>query len=183
MRFYHLSIDAAASMPVTPPFDGVHLHVIESRDDVLALVQQGCENLLEVVPGMQRCLDGGAVAGCAFIGPEFASIDWMALSDGAKRVIDSSPYPPHLAEGEACTAGAFTLRRFRHRGIAAYRLSEQIQYLHRKGVHVCYNTIAVDNVPSQRCVERYGATFDEVFRQRRILGRRRYRTVTVPSPG
>jgi len=125
----------------------------------------------------ERKLRGGAVAVCAFLGDELASIDWMALTKEAKRVVDSFPYPADFTAGDACTGGAFTMPHLRGRGIAAYRFSAQVAYLHARGVRACYNAITVDNIPSQRTVERYGATFDAVFRGRVLLGRRSFKQV------
>lgn len=180
VRFYHLPIDRAVSVHVSPPSEDPHLHIVESREDILELVRLGYENPLEIVPGMQRRLTGGAVAACAFVGQEFASIDWMALSNRAKGFVDSRPYPSRLTDGEACAGGSFTVRRFRRRGVSAYRWSAQVEYLHARGCRVCHSTIPVDNIASQRTAERYGATFDIVFRHRRILGRNKYETV-LPS--
>ena len=181
VRFYHLSIDKAATVRVTAPCDNVSLHVIESSGQALDLAARGFENILEALPGAGRKLDRGAVAACAFVGHELASIDWMALSDEARPAVDDTPYPLRLADGEACTGGAYTMPRFRRRGIGEYRFSAEVQYLRARGCHVCYNTIAVWNIPSQRCVERYGATFDVVFRHRRLLGRDSYRTVRTAA--
>lgn len=143
----------------------------------MELARQGYDDLLSTVPGMERKLDAGAVAAFAFVGCRFASIDWMALSDRAKAAIDRTPCPASLADGEACTSGAYTVPRYRRRGIAVYRLSAEVQYLHSKGCHTCYSMIAAGNVPSQRCVERYGATVATVFHHRRLLGRDSYRRV------
>jgi len=170
LRFYRLSISETALASVTTPVDDVHLHIIESRDDIIDLALQGCENLLHVAPGVQRRLDRGAVAACAFVGSALASIDWMALSNEVKPVVDRTPYPAALAEGEACTGGAYTLPRFRGRGIGSYRFSAEVRFLRDRGFHTCYSMIAADNTPSQRCVERYGATFEMVVHHQRLLG-------------
>jgi GNAT superfamily N-acetyltransferase len=182
VRFYHLSIEKASTVTVTAPCDNVSLHVIESSGQALDLAARGFENILEALPGSGRKLERGAVAACAFVGHELASIDWMALSDEARPAVDGTPYPPRLVDGEACTGGAYTMPRFRRRGIGEYRFSAEVQYLRARGCHVCYNTIAVWNIPSQRCVERYGATFDVVFQHRRLLGRDSFRTVRTGAP-
>ena len=181
VRVYHLNIAAAARVPVAAPCQGVHLHIIETRDDALALAREGYENVLEIVPGTEGRLDAGLVAACAFVGSELASMDWMAFSERGKAIVDPAPYPVAFDKGDACSGGAFTVRRFRRRGIAAYRFSLQVAYLHRRGCAVCHNSIAVGNVPSQRCVERYGAVFDTVLCRRRLLGRVTYREVAGPA--
>lgn len=188
VRMYRLSVAEAAALPVTAPMENLHLRIIESPQDALRLVEEGFENFLEAVPGAEHKLRCGAVATCAFLGREVASIDWMALSDSAKRVVDSFPYPADFAASDACTGGAFTMPHLRGRGIAAYRFSVQVSYLHSRGRRTCYSAIAVDNIPSQRTVERYGATFDAVFRRRVILGHCSYKQVrtregtTVEAP-
>jgi len=177
LRVYHLSVAEAMAAPVTPPMENLHLHIIESHRDALKLTHEGFENILEAVPGAEHKLRGGAVAVCAFVGQELASIDWMALSDSAKRVVDCFPYPAGFDAGNACTGGAFTMPHLRSRGIAAYRFSAEVAYLHAAGRRTLYNAIEVDNIPSQRTVERYGATFDAVYRHRRVLGRNSFTQV------
>jgi len=177
VRVYHLSVAEAAALPVTAPMEGLHLRIIESPQDALRLAEEGFDNILEAVPAAGRKLRGGAVAACAFMGRELASIDWMALSDRAKLAVDPFPYPGYSAESDACTGGAFTMPHLRGKGIAAHRFSAQVAYLHAAGRRTCYNAIAVDNVPSQRTVERYGATFDAIFHRRVILGHRSYEQV------
>jgi len=177
VRMYRLSVAEAAALPVTAPLENLHLRIIESPQDALRLAGEGFENVLEAVPGAEHKLRCGAVAACAFLGRELASIDWMALSDSAKRVVDSFPYPADFAADDACTGGAFTMPHLRGRGIAAYRFSAQVSYLHSRGRRTCFSAIAIDNIPSQRTVERYGATFDAVFRRRVIMGRCSYKRV------
>ncbi len=177
LRLYHLSLPEAAAISSKPPMEGLNLRVIESADDAVQLAVAGFENILETVPRTGLKLNAGAVATCVFLGRELVSIDWMAFSDEAKRVVDPFPYRVDFSAGETWTAGAFTVRRLRGRGIAAYRFSGQVRYMLARGCHVCYNAIAVNNIPSQRTVERYGATFNEVFRRRRICGRSSYTQV------
>jgi len=177
VRVYRSSIAEAAALPVTAPLENLQVRIIESQQDALRLAEEGFENILEAVPGAGRKLRDGAVAACAFLGSELASIDWMALSDRAKLAVDPFPYPGYSTADDACTGGAFTMPHLRGRGIAAYRFSAQVSYLHSRGRRICYNAITVDNLPSQRTVERCGATFDAVFRRRIVLGRRSYEQV------
>ena len=170
LRLYQLQIAQAAAVPVTVPLDDVRLLVIESRKQALELAAQGFENILEATPGAGRRLSHGCVAACAFMGRELVSIDWMALTDRAKRALDALPISVDFAAGEAYASGAFTVRRWRGRGIGSYRFSAVVTYLHARGYHTCYSYNAIDNLPSQRCVERYGATFEAVFLHRRVLG-------------
>ena len=93
----------------------------------------------------------------------------MAFSQNSKLSIDELPYEVDFKNGGVCTGGAFTARRFRWRGIATYRFSVQVQYMHRRGRLVCRNAIAPDNIPSQRGVERHGGRHDRIGQIRRIL--------------
>ncbi|MBE9505774.1 MAG: hypothetical protein IMY84_03080 [Chloroflexi bacterium] len=169
LRLYQLRIDEAGSLPVDAPLERLELHVIETVEDADRLAVQGYENTLLTIPHLARTLDSGAVAVCAFVGVEFASIDWMAFSEDAKRSFDRLPYRVEFENGEACTGGAFTAGRFRGKGIGMYRLSQELLYMRDRGYHVCRNAIPVDNVPSQRCVERLGARFCRVGHYRRVL--------------
>jgi GNAT superfamily N-acetyltransferase len=180
---YQLDIAEAAAIPVTPPLENLHLRIVESREDALKLAAEGFENILEAVPEAERKLGRGAVAACAFLGRELASIDWMALSGRSKRAVDSFPYPADFDTIDSCTGGAVTMPHLRGKGIAAYRFSVQVSYLHSRGRRTCYNAISVDNIPSQRTVERYGATFDAVYRWRVLLGRSSYKRIWTRSEG
>jgi GNAT superfamily N-acetyltransferase len=181
VRHYRLDVDAAVAVSVTPP-PGVQVHFIASREDALRLVADGFDDVLKVVPGTGRRLGHGAVAACAFVGTELASIDWIALTARARPVVDPLPYRIDFQGGEACTGGAFTMRRFRRQGIASYRFNQAVHYLHARGFHTCHDAIEADNVASQRCVERSGATFDAVYHERRVFGRSSYKEVWCKAP-
>ena len=168
-RLYELRIDEAGSLPADAPFERLKLHVIETVEDADRLTAQGYENTVLTIPHLARRLDSGAVAVCAFIGMEFASIDWMAFSEDAKRSFDRLPYRVEFESGEACTGGAFTVRRLRGHGIGTYRLSQELLYMRDRGCHVCRNAIPIDNIPSQRCVETFGARFGRIGHYRRVL--------------
>jgi GNAT superfamily N-acetyltransferase len=168
-RVYDLYVEEAASMPAMPPFDGMSVHVIASRDDASKLAERGYEDVLVLLPSTGRRLDSGAVAACAFVGREFVSIDWIAFTEEARRAIDRTPYDIDFAHGEVMSAAAYTVPRFRNRGIGTYRVSVQARYLQVRGYRVCRSTIGATNVASQRCVERYGAQFHTIVRSRRFL--------------
>ena len=166
---YETLIDEAALVAAVAPSEEVVLHVIETREDVSMLVAEGYEDVMSTVPLFERRLDSGAVAACAFVGKEFASIDWMAFSVTAKLSFDQRPYKVDFAKGEVCTGGAFTVRRFRRRGIAACRFSRQVQYMHERGCTVYRTAIRDDNTPSKRPVERYGGQVRRIGHWRRLL--------------
>ena len=180
-RIYDLHTGEAASVSVAPPCDNVHVHIIESQEDALRLAQEGYENVLVSVSGMKRRLDAGAVAACAFVDSEFASVDWMAFSDDAKRKVDPLPFAVDFENGEAASGAAFTVRRFRRKGIGTYRISSQVRYLRDRGYRVCRCSIGSDNVPSQRCIERYGARFKRIGYLRRFLWWKTWCEIPVQS--
>ena len=166
---YETLIDEAALVAAVAPSEEVVLHIIETREDVSMLVAEGYEDVMSTVPRFERRLDSGAVAVCAFVGKEFASIDWMAFSETAKLSLDQRPYSVDFAKGEVCTGGAFTVRRFRRRGIATCRFSRQVQYMHERGCTVYRTAIRDDNTPSKRPVERYGGQVRRIGHRRRLL--------------
>ena len=152
-RLYELRVDEAGPILLRAPFEGVEIHAIETREEAHRLMAQGYEDVILGNPHHSRRLHSGSVAVCAYVGREFASIDWMAFSETAKRSFDRVPYRVQFEDGEACTGGAFTARRFRR----------------DQGCCVCRNAIRVDNIPSQRCVERFGARFNAVGQMHRFL--------------
>jgi len=166
---YEFVVDEAARQaPVVPPQDVV-VHVIETREHVRKLVAEGYEDVMSTATQFQRRLDSGAVAVCAFVRKGFASIDWMAFSEIAKLSFDQHPYKVDFEKGEACTGGAFTVRRFRRRGIATYRFSREVQYMQERGCTIYRTAIREDNTPSKRGVERFGGQVRQQGHFRRFL--------------
>ena len=168
-RLYEFRVDDAALLPLPVPSEEIEMRMVETREDARRLVAEGYEDVMSTVPLFERRLDSGAVAACAFVGKEFASIDWMAFSVTAKLSFDQRPYKVDFAKGEVCTGGAFTVRRFRRRGIAACRFSRQVQYMHERGCTVYRTATRDDNTPSKRPVERYGGQVRRIGHWRRLL--------------
>ena len=156
-RLYELRVDEAGPILLSAPFEGVELHVIETREDAYRLVAQGYEDVILGNPHHARRLNSGSIAVCAYVSREFASIDWMAFSETAKRSFDKLSYGVALEKGEVYTGGAFTAMSFRGLGIATYRFGHELCYMRDHGCRLCRNGIAIDNVPSQRLDIRPGS--------------------------
>lgn len=168
-RLYELRVDEASRIQLSAPFEGVEIHAIETREDARRLTAKGYEDIVLADPHLVARLDSGAVALCAFVNREFASIDWLAFSEDARRSFDSLPRRVAFENGDCYTGGAFTVRRLRGRGIATYRMSWAMGYLRDRGSHMHRATISDGNIPSQRTVERLGGSFGKVGHLRRFL--------------
>ncbi len=170
LYLYELPIDRAGPLPWEPPVAQCKCRIIEDNAGADALVMEGYEDFRIAIPSARKRLERGAVAAIAYVNRAFASIDWMLFSEDAQRSVGGSPCPVRYSDNHACTADALTSPQFRNMGIATYRLSEQLRYMRDRGIIVNCSAIRVDNVASQRCVEKHGAQVRRVCRYRRILG-------------
>ncbi|MCK5213400.1 MAG: hypothetical protein KAQ74_05690 [Dehalococcoidia bacterium] len=168
-RLYELRVDEAGPILLSAPFEGVEIHAIETREEAHRLMAQGYEDVVLADPHLAPRLDSGAVALCAFVNREFASIDFMAFSEEARRSFDKLPCRVEFENGDCYTGGAFTVRRLRGKGVATYRMSWALGYLRDRGCHMSRCIISDGNVPSQRTVERFGGSFSKVRHLRRVL--------------
>lgn len=78
-------------------------------------------------------LDKGAIAFCIFVDRELAHIGWVALTEEARKFVDSLPYRVDFDNKEACTGSTETIPKYRGNGLMAYGYFKRFQYLKERG--------------------------------------------------
>jgi len=100
----------------------------------------------QILHGRQR-LDAGAVAFCIFMHGQLVCIDWVALTQEAKNIINPLPFKVKFSEGQACSSGAETVPRYRGKGLLIYNWFQRNNYMRQKGLTVLIGTVVADNIP------------------------------------
>jgi hypothetical protein len=165
-----------------PQVEGLEVRVLDSLNDLRALVECGYEDPRTRVVAVERRLVAGAVAVCGFANRRLAYVGWVAMSQQAKLSFDRLPYHVAFDRGEAATGGAWTAPECRGAGLYHFMFGRELDVLRRRGRLVCRNAIAVDNYPSQRGQASYGAQVCARGRLIHILGRRRWTETPISGP-
>ena len=113
----------------------------------------------------RNSLDKGAIAFCFFVEGEIAHIGWVALSEEAKKTLDSLPLKVDFSNNEAYVSSVETIPEYRGKGLMTYGYFKRQQFLREKGMIASRYAVAVSNVARQRA----GARIDP-----EIYGRARY---------
>ncbi|MFC2008813.1 hypothetical protein ACFLUT_02025 [Chloroflexota bacterium] len=154
---------------VAPPVEGLEVHVLQSEQDVEYLVAAGYEDVRRVMRPAGHQLRSGAIGFCAFVKRDVAHIAWVATTADAKLAIDSVPYLVGFADGEACWGGAYTVGRFRGKGLHGHVMEWRLRYCDEHGYRVVVGATNVDNAPSLRNQAKYGPRVRAQGRYRRVL--------------
>jgi GNAT superfamily N-acetyltransferase len=179
---YETPLGEGAPLNFPAPVEGCELHFIEGHAQAEALAAMGYDDLRFRVPGARRSLTRGNVAACAYMEKAFSSVDWIALSPGSLSGVARIAHKDTFREGHSCTTGAFTVPEFRNAGIGSYRLGGALRYLRDHGYSVCDSVIPVHNVPSRRCIERFGGRVVRVGHYRSLLRLVRWTERAVDEP-
>lgn len=171
---YRYPVPRVDDLIPTPRVDGPEIKFVTCNTDVDRLVDEGYEDPRVVLRYAERRIRAGAVGCLAYVDKEFASAGWIAFCEEAMATYDDLPYAVDFERGEACTGGSWTERRFRGLGLYAYVFGHELRYIRGHGRTVCRNSIAVNNVASQRGQARYGARLCAIGRETRVFGWRRW---------
>ena len=85
-----------------------------------------------------------------FVGQELAHEGWVALTEEAKRQVDSLPYDVDFLNKEACTGGTYTKPKYRGKGFMVYSYYKRLEYLRDIGVVKSRNAVCISNIASQK---------------------------------
>lgn len=171
---YRYEIADVSSLISSPRIEGVEIKFIECDADADRLAVEGYEDPRVVLRHAARRIRAGAVGCIAYVDKQFASAGWVGFCPEAKKTFDSLPYRVAFENGEACTGGSWTERRFRGKGLYAYVFGQELRYLRDCGRTTCRNSIPVGNLPSQLGQSRYGARLCGVGRMTKVLWWRRW---------
>ena len=128
----------------------------------------------DLVPAGHLALASGAVAFCLYHGSEIAHVGWVATSEAARRSIDRLGYEVRFDRGEAWTGAAFTVPRFRSRGLLTYSCLRRFDYLRESGFPLSRAAVATDNAASHRVTMLFEPRVYAIGRQFRLFRWRRW---------
>jgi hypothetical protein len=129
-------------------------------------------------------LERGAIGFCIFIEKELVSIDWVGMTEVAKKAFNDYPYKVDYANRQASKGGSWTNPKFRNMGLATYLRFKEEQFLIDKGVikHRCI--IETNNIPAIKAHEKASQGEDYIICARavylRILGLRFWKETALP---
>jgi hypothetical protein len=131
------------------------LKIVSSNGEADGLESQGLE-FRSQVPDARERLRKGAVAFVVFVGREFASIAWVAMSQEAADALSDPPVQMDFAHGEAWAGGSWTSSEYRRMGLYRYNTVKMVEYWLQKGTVKNKWAIATRNVASLSAESRTG---------------------------
>lgn len=128
-------------------------------------------------------LDKGAIAFCFFVEGEIAHIGWVALSEEAKKALDSLPLKVAFSNNEAYTGGTETIPEYRGNGLMAYGYFKRFQFLREKGITASRNAVTVNNIASQRAHAKFSPKISAEARYLKLLWWKFWREMPLAQTG
>jgi hypothetical protein len=103
------------------------------------------------------------------------------LSAESKHLIDPLPYRVDFQNGEACTGGAYTIPRFRGKGIMTYGDCKRLKCASERGITMFRYSVDTDNSASQAVHAKFHPKIYAKGTMLRILGLTFWREVGLSS--
>ena len=153
-------------MPGIHNFNFKIVHNNEEADELVSNI--GIDFRKRFVDSRRR-LDKGAIAFGIFVNGEIAHIGWVALSEEAKKAVDSLPFKVDFSNKEACTGGTETVPEYRGKGLMVYGYFKRLEFLRERGVILSRSSVAVDNIASQKAHARFSYKIYAEARYLRLL--------------
>ena len=133
-----------------PQIEDFTLKIISSNEEANKLAEATGYDFRSRYVTARNQLDKGAIAFCIFVNGEIVHIGWVALSEQARKAIDSLPYKVNFSNNEACTGSTETIPEYRGKGLMTYGYFKRFQFLKEKGMVVSRNAVAKDNIASHK---------------------------------
>jgi hypothetical protein len=154
-RYFTDAVAGLNEADYIPKVDNFTFEIITTNEQAEQLERNGFILYSGTVNVKER-LDAGAVAFCAFVDNELASIGWLALDRKAMRSLLEPLISVNFAgltsvafqDAEAYSGGAITNPNFRGKGLHTYVLFKRLQYLHNLNIKIARVVIADNNQPS-----------------------------------
>ena len=154
---YEYIIPEMKAAEFMPRIENTTVSMIRTVGEAEELAKATGYDLLRRFVGTRRRLEKGAIALCAFVNGEPASIEWAALSEEAKRTVAAMPFKVDFVNNEACTGSAVTVPKFRNKGLMAYSIYLVLEFLRERGITVSRSSTAKDNAVIQKLQAKFGA--------------------------
>jgi GNAT superfamily N-acetyltransferase len=164
-----------------PRLESWELRVMTSNEDADRVAAEGFDDYREAFVFAHRSLDAGAVAFCVYVEKELAHVGWLAVDAKGKSVVDKFPFHVAFEQGQACTGGTYTMPKYRGKGLMPYGYYERFEYLRARGFTSSRNSVAVDNVSSQKAHTKFNPTIYAIGRYRKFLWWTSWRTEELPN--
>jgi len=164
-----------------PRLESWELRVMTSNVDADRVAAEGFEDYRETFVFAHRSLDAGAVAFCVYVGRELAHVGWLAVDARGKNVVDKFPFHVAFEQGQACTGGTYTMPKYRGKGLMPYGYYERFEYLRARGFTSSRNSVAVDNISSQKAHAKFNPTIYGIGRYRKFLWWTRWHAEELPG--
>lgn len=161
---YEYTVKERNEADFMPRLQNLTVHIVSTNRQADELAASGFDCRSYSVYARRR-LDKGAIAVCTFVEQELAGIIWVAMTEEAKKTIDSLPYRVDFANKEACTGGVETIPKYRRKGLMKYGRYQIFKFLREQGIMTSRNAIRTSNIASRKA----HASFDH-----RIYARARY---------
>ncbi len=166
----HHSLSGAHQSRCPPGFDECFV----ASNETAERISDTRRDFREIVPRARRALDSGAVAFCLYCGREVAHVGWLATSREGRRALDRLGYEVPFERGEGWTGAAFTVPRFRNRGLLAYSCLRRFEFLADSGIAISRAAVATDNTASHHVTMQFQPRVYAIGHQLRILSWRRW---------
>jgi len=144
--------------------------IISSSQKAKELVADGLEDFRLYVFYGKEALDLGAIAFCVYVDKELAHVGLAAFNEAGKTYIDPLPFHVDFSAGEACTWGTRTVAKFEVKGLMTYRYYLRLEYFRQKGIVASKNSVATDNIASQKVHTKFNPKIYAQARYIRIFG-------------
>ena len=159
-------IDEAALLPKS---EGVAVYMVRDNREADELAESTGHDFRKHDANARNRLDKGAIAFCAFVNGEIATICWVALNGRAMKALFPVPLKVDFAGNECYTGAAKTFPKYRGMGLMNYIALQVTQFRKEKGIETSHYAIMASTVAAQRAVAKTGGKVYAKARYIRIL--------------
>jgi len=143
--------------------------MISSNQQADEVVTEGFEDFRSHLLYAMKYLDKGAIALCIFVEREFANINWLGMTEEAKKVLLPTPFNVDLSENDAISEGSYTVPKYRRLGLNEYSSYESTIFLREKGIDAMYVVALVNNISAHKRAIRHDSKCYAKARHMKIL--------------
>ena len=152
---YEVTVKERNEADFMPKIRDFTFKVVTTNQQVDELAADGLDLRSPLIKARQR-LGKGAIAFCFFVKGELANIGWVAMTEEAKKTLDTLPYQVDFSNNEAYLGWTETSPKYRGMGLMMYSNFKQIQFLQERGKTVRTVT-ATNNIGPQRVHVKLGS--------------------------